>query len=305
MAHIGRVVVVDLNPANERTILAMKIYNSWKDLVLAIIAGQEDKFVCVAQNIVDSGGLLAQALDRKVILELAPEDQRMEVELPPLVVPHMDNAFWDGKQMHGKMGGMYFGESKPGFCDVPPVLDFLGDEPNAPDLTAIKERLDFPFLFPNFGGKRFQNTFWEIGGGKTHGDSVVGGALHDLRFGREGDILPDDIIGHEVPHGLPPLVLGHDTFGKAGYDIYLFDGPEPADIYKPTDFIYTTERSLQDVLWEHAKPGDTIVCANHALIRLGEHLAGVWGKTGITFKLVDDPKQRIPEPETYADIRKD
>lgn len=67
--------------------------------------------------------------------------------------------------------------------------------------------------------------------------------------------------------------------------------------------IFTDSRSLQDAVFQ-AKPGAVFHCGNHALVAQGQHLAGVWQKSGIEFKLVPEA-WRIAEPETYADIRKD
>lgn len=67
--------------------------------------------------------------------------------------------------------------------------------------------------------------------------------------------------------------------------------------------IYTDSRALQDAVLQ-AEPEALFHCGNHALIALGQHLAGVWDKSGIKFKLVPEA-WRIPEPPTYADLRKD
>ncbi len=297
LAFLGNVGVGDLiNQANEKDYCHMRIYTDWKSLVLAIIgASPETTFTCAAQSLVDAGELLAQSLEKKVILELAPEDQRKEVVLPALVLGKIpDNAYYDGVQMVGSIGGVFLGGAKPGFAYLPPVMDYVGDEPGGPELPpAIMDRFDFKFLFPNYP-RPYQMTFGS---------------------GNPPDILPADIIAHEVPHGLPDGYPRHqnvfwDLDGRTIYgadsivSLLLSELDLPGNYHKPTDVIYTTERGLHDAVYQFDADGvGTFVCASQALVTKGQHLAQVWGKTALKFELVTDPKQRIPEPPTYADIR--
>jgi hypothetical protein len=82
-------------------------------------------------------------------------------------------------------------------------------------------------------------------------------------------------------------------------DVMVFgDGDSLAPVH-----IFTEARTLHDAVFQ-AEPGAVFHCGNHALVAQGQHLAGVWDKSGIEFKLVPEA-WRIAEPETYADIRKD
>lgn len=283
----------------------MKIYIDWKSLVLAILAGQEVKFVCAAQNLVEAGEKLAQILEAKVVLELAPEDQRREVVLPPQVLgKSYDNAFWDCRQMHGKMGGVCFGDSKPGFSELPPVLDYVADEPGGPDLSEIAKRLDFRFLFPNYygfvladlGHNPYQNAFWDPKG---------------LRLGSGGDILPSDIIGSDVWPGRalrkaePFPVAELELIGvslvlaaASNGGLLLAALREPSAFHQPTDVICTTERAIIDVLLQVGDCGATIVCGNQQLVNFGEQHARSQGMSTLKFELAPED-QRIAEPPSY------
>ncbi len=66
---------------------------------------------------------------------------------------------------------------------------------------------------------------------------------------------------------------------------------------------FTSDRELHDAVFQ-AEPGTVFQCGNHALVAQGQHLAGVWEKKNLEFRLVPEDL-RIPEPPTYADIRKD
>jgi hypothetical protein len=90
--------------------------------------------------------------------------------------------------------------------------------------------------------------------------------------------------------------------------VLLSELPETAQstFHRPQDAIahvFTGDRELHDAIYQ-SSPGDVFVCGNHALVAQGQHLAGVWSKKELKFELAPEDR-RIPEPPTYADIRKD
>jgi len=69
--------------------------------------------------------------------------------------------------------------------------------------------------------------------------------------------------------------------------------------------VYETDQELKDIIFQTgAGENRVFFCANEWLVRFGQDQARVWGKNGIKLCLCA-PCDRIPEPPTYADIRKD
>lgn len=154
---------------------------------------------------------------------------------------------------------------------------------------------------------------------KTRGtDTGYGNAYWNKDIMAFGDGNPD-VTAHEVPHGdvLSSVDLdrmkffGLDTSHYNGDNLYYdsttgFHGQVGGQLidgaFAPVH-IFTEARALHDAVFQ-AESGTVLHCGNHALVAQGQHLAGVWQKSGIEFKLVPAP-WRIAEPETYADIRKD
>lgn len=69
--------------------------------------------------------------------------------------------------------------------------------------------------------------------------------------------------------------------------------------------VYKTDQELKDIIFQtEADANRVFFCANEWLVRFGQDQARVWGKNGIKLQLCA-PCDRIAEPETYADIRKD
>lgn len=172
---------------------------------------------------------------------------------------------------------------------------------------------------------------------KTRGtDTGYGNAFWDKDFMGFGDGQPS-FTPHETPHGNAdgkpldpnqdwivgdPSLFHGDVLRRMeffGLDSSHYNGDNL--YYDPTTgfhgqvggqlidgalapvHIFTEARALHDAVFQ-AESGAVIHCGNHALVAQGQHLAGVWQKSGIEFKLVPEA-WRVPEPPTYADIRKD
>ncbi|QQR55786.1 MAG: hypothetical protein IPG59_12265 [Candidatus Melainabacteria bacterium] len=99
------------------------------------------------------------------------------------------------------------------------------------------------------------------------------------------------------PHDFDNLYYDPVTGFHGQLQGQLIDGP-----LAPVHII-TGDRELTDAVYT-AEPGAVFHCGNHALVAAGQHWASVWQKEGVEFRLVPEAF-RIPEPPTYADIRKD
>lgn len=123
-----------------------------------------------------------------------------------------------------------------------------------------------------------------------------------------GDPNDPTIVSHEMPHGLPFVHSGDyrpDNLFWDGDGLRGRIGDDIIDGFLAPVKIFNDERELHSEVYQAEVDAKHVFwCGNHALVAQGQHLAGVWEKKNLEFRLVHE-NLRIPEPPTYADIRKD
>ena len=100
-----------------------------------------------------------------------------------------------------------------------------------------------------------------------------------------------------------PLSYDEDNLYWDGKGFRGMLGGQLIDGFLTPVHVITGDRELTDAVYT-AEPGAVFHCGNHALVAQGQHWAMVWQKEGVEFRLVPEAF-RIPEPPTYADVRKD